>query len=93
MNRPTFNRFADGDPREDFNRRMRIYLVHLEENQKTSTYQFEIFRRQQAEERSSALMKENFYLKKYQKQLRSEIKNIYKEHHGYQEETVHRMQD
>ena len=30
MNRPAFNKFAKGDPTQDYNRRMREYIVWLE---------------------------------------------------------------
>jgi hypothetical protein len=30
VNRPGFNKFASGDPSEDYNRRMREYIVWLE---------------------------------------------------------------
>lgn len=93
MIRPTFNRFADGDPREDFNNRMRHYLVHLEENQRTESYEFIVFRRRSAELRADLLREENRDLRQTLKILRSQIKTIYKEHHGYEKTAVHRMQD
>ena len=83
MNRPLFNRFADGDPREDFNNRMRVYLVHLEENQMGDTYRQLIYMRDEHLKNYRVEAEKNRELRQTLKTLRSQIKAIYKEHHGY----------
>lgn len=93
MIRPTFNRFAEGDPREDFNSRMRTYLLHLEENQQTLTYQDLLRERNEAWIDGWRKEEKIRDLRRTLKTMRSQIKTIYKEHHGYEKATMHSLQD
>lgn len=80
MNRPGFNKFAKGDPSEDYNRRMREYIVWLELRSKRC-YRMEQDR-SEVRDLASALhssQEECNALGYSLKNLRAQIRTMYKE--------------
>ena len=80
MHRPLFNRFATGDPKEDYNIRMRAYVQYLEARDK-KCLGLECERQGYARmaEGMHKAMEEAHDLRKTLKILRSQIKHMWKE--------------
>jgi hypothetical protein len=79
MNRPVFNKFSEGDPVEDYNRRMREWLVYLEARDRRCTI---LEHRMNEENYAKALhstREKNYELSRSMKVLRSQIKTMFKE--------------
>lgn len=83
MHRPLFNRFATGNPTDDYNNRMREYLIHLEARDKKCLH-LECERQGFARiaEGMHKAMEENHELRATLKILRSQIKTMWKENHA-----------
>lgn len=90
MNRPGFNKFANGDPKEDYNRRMRAYVVWLELREKRCVK----LEHRMAEDNLVAhalhsTQEQNYELCKSMKVLRSQIRALFKEgNHGNEKKNV-----
>jgi hypothetical protein len=89
VNRPDFKSYKyAADPRRAYSDAMKNYLVHLEENQVTSTYQQLRYLHDEHLRNFHEKLEENRNLRKTLKTMRSQIKFIYKEHHGYKASTM-----
>ena len=77
MIRPIFNKFSNGDPQDEHNKRMRVYLLHLEERN-TLCYRLE---NQVGRLRLEAhkAEQEARSLRQSMKVLRSQLKAMFKE--------------
>lgn len=81
MNRPRFNKFAKGDPQQDFNERMRKYVLYLESREVICTRLEREHLNYQRDyvEVLHGTMEENHELRRSMKILRKQIINMFKE--------------
>ncbi len=80
MNRPLFNRFATGNPTDDYNERMRKYVFYLEgRDKKCSRLETERWEVSRIAENLHKTMEEAHGLRTTLKILRSQIKHMWKE--------------
>jgi len=92
MNRPIFNKFSAGSPVEDFNSKMREYLVYLEaRDRKCSRLETERWEVSRMSEGMHKAMEENHELRRSMKVLRSQIKTMWKEEYAVQKTPMHLM--
>lgn len=80
MNRPIYNKFSSRNATDDFNSRMREYVVYLEKRDRLCTqlelHQFDL---REMVENMHAAMEESHELRSTLKTLRSQIKYMWKE--------------
>lgn len=80
MIRPIFNKFSNGDPQDEHNKRMRVYLLHLEERN-TLCYRLEneVGRLRLEAHNAHKAEQEARSLRQSMKVLRSQLKAMFKE--------------